>query len=780
MKAMEDGRFRGTIVGYFDGEHRAELAKVAAYWSGKAPGVYFTLNPVRPELLARANNRCKSYASDTTKDEEVLRRNWLLVDFDPKRPSGISATDEEKKAALSRARECRSWLTGQGWPEPILRIRETTTLLYRIDLPNDQATTALVKGVLEALASRFSDSAAEVDRSVFNAARICKLYGTLSAKGDATPERHHRISRMLEVPASVNVVARDVLELLVSDSGSKPSGRTAKPAAPFSGLNIEQWLPDHGFKVVRTKEYVKEDEDGTLYEIASCPWRPEEKDGGAFVIQWQDGTVTAGCHHNKCIGRGWPDLLALVEGGDNANKTDEGLVAIEAPDDPHRLARIVRDKCFRVAEGVTITYWRGQWYAYNGIVWTVMPEKELETRIVQAVKLEFDDLSRKAQKAGIVKATALKATPYVVRSVMLALRGMVTLDNSLEPPCWLGEPRSWEARDVFIAQNGLVHLPSLADGHDFLAKHTRDYFATHAVTYEVFPESPPIPQWLEFLGSLWPNDPESVALLQEWYGYCLTSDTRQQKILLLLGLPRSGKGTIAHILTELVGRPNVVTPTLASLSQNFGLQPWIDKSVAIFSDARLDGRMAKSAITERLLSISGGDSLTIDVKFGMPITTVLQTRIVIISNEEPQLKNASGAIAKRMLILRTGESFLGKENIHLLDDLKTELPGILRWAVEGWVQLRARGYFVEPESAAESRERLMGLSSPVKAFLDECCVVGPAASVVGQQLYVEYCEWLKRHGHTYIPNNQMFGRDLFAAVPGLVPPTRASDRQRRA
>ncbi len=224
--------------------------------------MYFTLNPVRPELLARANNRCKSYASDTTKDEEVLRRNWLLVDFDPKRPSGISATDEEKKAALSRARECRSWLTGQGWPEPILADSGNGAhLLYRIDLPNDQATTALVKGVLEALASRFSDSAAEVDRSVFNAARICKLYGTLSAKGDATPERHHRISRMLEVPASVNVVARNVLELLVSDSGSKPSGRTAKPAAPFSGLNIEQWLPDHGFKVVRTKEYVKEDKE---------------------------------------------------------------------------------------------------------------------------------------------------------------------------------------------------------------------------------------------------------------------------------------------------------------------------------------------------------------------------------------------------------------------------------------------------------------------------------------------------------------------------------------
>jgi hypothetical protein len=253
-------------------------------------------------------------------------------------------------ATPNRARDCRAWLTGQGWPLPILADSGNGVhLLYRIDLPNDQAATARVKGVLESLAARFTDSAVEVDRPVFNAARICKRYGTLSAKGDSTPQRPHRISRMLDVPDSVNVVPRELLEKLAAIADPQPE-RASHAAVPVFGLNIQNWLLEHGFNVTKTKDYNLGDRHGTLYEIAPCPWRPEEKGGGAWIIQWDDGTVTAGCHNAKCIGRGWPDLLAVAEGRDNAGKTADDLVVLEAPDDPHRLARNVRDESFRVAD----------------------------------------------------------------------------------------------------------------------------------------------------------------------------------------------------------------------------------------------------------------------------------------------------------------------------------------------------------------------------------------------------------------------------------------------
>jgi hypothetical protein len=207
----------GTVSGYFDGQHREELIRAAIEWSGKAPAVYVTLNPVDPVVSARSLNREKRFVRDTTKDSEILRRVWLPVDLDPKRPAGISSTDAEHDAAIARARECREYLRGLGWPDPFLADSGNGAhLLYRIDLPNDQESTNLVKGVLESLATRFSDSVVDLDRSVYNAARIWKLYGTLSAKGDYTTERPHRIARILEVPPSIEFVPVETLKAMLT------------------------------------------------------------------------------------------------------------------------------------------------------------------------------------------------------------------------------------------------------------------------------------------------------------------------------------------------------------------------------------------------------------------------------------------------------------------------------------------------------------------------------------------------------------------------------------
>jgi hypothetical protein len=193
----------GTVSGYFDGEHLADAAAAAAEWSGKALGVYFTLNPVIREVMARAVNRMRRFAKHTTKNEEILSRRWLPLDFDPVRPKGISSTEEEHRRAIDRAFDCRDYLRKQGWPDPVVGDSGNGAhVVYPTDLPNDAESTEFIRGVLESLADRFGDSVVTFDRSVFNAARIWKLYGTLSAKGDSTPERPHRIARILEVPTN--------------------------------------------------------------------------------------------------------------------------------------------------------------------------------------------------------------------------------------------------------------------------------------------------------------------------------------------------------------------------------------------------------------------------------------------------------------------------------------------------------------------------------------------------------------------------------------------------
>jgi hypothetical protein len=189
--------FPYTFGGYFDDPEKLIRALLTIKF---ATGFYIMPNPCRNEVLARFNNRAvRLIKGDGTSDRDILRRRWLLVDTDPVRMAGISSTDEEHELALTRAREIDAHLHAQGWPDPIVADSGNGGhLLYPIDLPVDDG--GLVKRCLQALDQRLSDDRVKVDTSVHNPSRIWKLYGTPVRKGDSTPERPHRMARLLKVP----------------------------------------------------------------------------------------------------------------------------------------------------------------------------------------------------------------------------------------------------------------------------------------------------------------------------------------------------------------------------------------------------------------------------------------------------------------------------------------------------------------------------------------------------------------------------------------------------
>jgi hypothetical protein len=193
---------RATVSGYYDDFDK--MAEDAWKLSGdvfKASGVYLTLNPGKPELLARAHNRLESYARNTTADAHIIRRYWFPLDFDPRRVDGISSTDFEHQAALECARKVRHWLTTLGWPAPIFADSGNGAhLLYKIDLDNDAESAALLKRILKTIDQRFTDATVLVDKKVFNASRIWKLYGSIAKKGDDMPDRPHRRAFVIETP----------------------------------------------------------------------------------------------------------------------------------------------------------------------------------------------------------------------------------------------------------------------------------------------------------------------------------------------------------------------------------------------------------------------------------------------------------------------------------------------------------------------------------------------------------------------------------------------------
>ena len=379
-------------------------------------------------------------------------------------------------------------------------------------------------------------------------------------------------------------------------------------------------------------------------------------------------------------------------------------------------------------------------------------------------KGRYEEASKDEVKASIcqhLNEGYFKIGTSEINDTLEQIKGQGILRNRVQPPCWL-DGDGWEPSEIVATKNALVHLPSLADGKDnYSMPATPRFFTQAAVDYDFQRERCQCPAWLEFLHSLWGDDSQSIELLQDWFGYCLTPDTKHQKILMLLGPQRSGKGTIVRILRGVVGESNVAGPTFSSIASNFGLSSLLGKSLAVISDARLSSRADQAVITERLLSISGEDALDIDKKFMHPITTKLQTRLMIVSNEIPRLTETSGALAGRMLLLRLTRSFFGEEDRSLTPRLMAEREGILWWAIDGWLRLRERGYFAEPDSSIAMRNQLRELASPVGNFVDDACEVGPQHRIECQDLYKAWCHWCEESGRE-ATTIQTFGRDLAA------------------
>ena len=369
-----------------------------------------------------------------------------------------------------------------------------------------------------------------------------------------------------------------------------------------------------------------------------------------------------------------------------------------------------------------------------------------------------------------------------IANFLLQLAAQATIPSSSEPPGWLGEPvMPWRPRDILVAKNGLIHLPTLvAGGRDYLLPPTPRFFSLSATDFDFNVTAPQPALWLSLMNDYWREDGEAVRLLQEWFGLSLVADTSFQKILLLIGPTRSGKGLIARVQRRLVGPLNVGGPTLANLATNFGLSQLLGKSLGIISDARLSGKTDQAIIVERLLAISGEDCLTVDRKHLSAVTLTFPTRLMVLSNELPRLHDASGALAGRMLVQRMTESFYGREDRHLFTKLVDEMPGILLWSIAGWHRLMARGCFEQAASGNELAGEMRDIASPVSVFLREKCNVGPEFTIARKLLHAAYVVWCKDKGRGHVEDDAGFGRALLAALPsiGNTQPVVAGERVR--
>lgn len=201
---------------------RPELLKAARELADDR-GIYYTLNPVRPDLGDRA-----------AKTADITARWNLLIDIDAVKadPNGM-ATDAEKAATLEVAAAVFDDLTARGWPAPlVLDSGNGVHLVHRVDLPANDLIRVLFGKLLRALAAKHDTPRAKIDVKVHNAGRIAKLPGTWVRKGAQSADRPHRMSRITWAPAALEPVSLEQIQAVAGLPADVEASGPTNPPAP--------------------------------------------------------------------------------------------------------------------------------------------------------------------------------------------------------------------------------------------------------------------------------------------------------------------------------------------------------------------------------------------------------------------------------------------------------------------------------------------------------------------------------------------------------------------
>lgn len=404
----------------------------------------------------------------------------------------------------------------------------------------------------------------------------------------------------------------------------------------------------------------------------------------------------------------------------------------------------------------TLVRWNDEFYLWSSGLWKRVGDDAIESSLwhwlAGTVRVVSDGLGGK-------KTISTDPKTSLVKEISNAIRAITRISDDLQPPCWLdGRP----AANLVPVANGLLDLES-----ERLQPHDPTFFNLSKIPHSFVSQAPEPRRWVRFLQEVFEHDPLAIDVLKEFFGYTLLGDTRFQKMLLLVGPPASGKSTIVNVLEHILGDDNVCCPQLSSLGGNFALQSLIGKLLIAIPDARLAGDKAVPVL-ERILSIAAGDRLQIDRKFLEPVSIRLNGKILIATNELPRFSDDSGALLRRLCVVRTVKGFVGSENFRLLDELLADGgPALLAWALAGLRRLQQQGRFTVADSGRTVIDEMKALHSTVSDFIAECCVVDRGATVSAGSLYKKYLAWAEAGGGFHVLTKQRLGAALRAALPWL-------------
>ena len=422
---------------------------------------YFTLNEINPELYSREQrNIFVKKPKSTTTDGDIVRRKFVLVDLDPNRAAGISASDEEFEKAHLKCVDIYRYLMQQGFKEPIITKSGNGWHCYvTCDMPNDEAHTELVRKFLQSLSNMFSDSNVGIDEKVYNPSRIDKLIGTWAKKGADSKERPWRISEIVKIPQDLtpneDSLFQKIADLLPPEEPKiLPNRNFRNPyaAAPF---NLVTWLNEHGIKYRQSSQG-----SSTKFELEYCPWcdtHSDKKKWDSALFLDSNGKITFNCQHSHCKDKTWHDLRVFYE-PDAYSKPQFAPRQYVAPPKPKYE---IKDEIPELGE---------KWLSMASI-------KKVDISALEHVKTGFIELDKSILGLFMCEVTILSGSNASGKSSWLNTLLLNIIQQGYKCALWSGELPNYILKawiDMVAAGKSNMRLSQYGDGKYYVPNNIAD------------------------------------------------------------------------------------------------------------------------------------------------------------------------------------------------------------------------------------------------------------------------------------------------------------------
>ena len=358
-----------------------------------------------------------------------------------------------------------------------------------------------------------------------------------------------------------------------------------------------------------------------------------------------------------------------------------------------------------------------------------------------------------------------RPTGQKVRDILDALSAWCPVNR--DPPVWLDTDRHPNPRDLIAFQNGLLDVTEYIKGDIVFHDPNPNLFSLGVLPYNYDPEATS-DMWYDFLVETFDGDEDCIRLLQQWFGYQCIPDNSYEKLMLFTGNPRSGKSTILEAMSGMLGNDQCVSTDFQTLASSFGRAPLVGKLSATLGDAKTPRATEADAALETILRIVGGDPVHINQKYQVGYTVHLPTRFTVAMNDLPTFTDHARALAARMNILYFPISRIGREDFGLKGRLRKEATQgkLINFALQGLKDLRQNKVFTVPESSARELAQMVEITTPVTAFVTECCTLESGSITVSTIVFEAWQRWCVESGRKPGMRNQ-FGRWLVQACPGV-------------